>query len=428
VRVYRVVLVAVMLVIVLSAGSAGATTQTKFYGASVTPASGVAANARVTFTLTLKNESNSTQSIGSANFWAPPGWAVNSVPASVQSSDLHTWNLSAQSNSTPPVGSNTDVVQFRAATNTDALAPNQSVSANIDATTSCTAGAAQWQTETKQANNFSGSSGNDFQMTAGDVNTTVAVGAAALGRFVFNPIGTQQTNHAFTVTITAYDSCGNVKTDYSGGATLTGNLTGLGNPYALSWGSNTGIGFATLMPQAAQFVAQLHIQNASASVEADSNTFEVADKATTCTSTSGPCHLSNTNENGTTTVDSPTPSGSQTLNIGLLSGGLISAFTGCSLNGPLPGEYIVTIDPSGYAASDTFTVTLTYSKSLAPGTGVANFVVCKSNDSGVTWEALSLCKNSNPAPPCILSRSRTGVGDLVETLLVSPTDPGWGTD
>jgi hypothetical protein len=416
VRVYRVVLVAVMLGVVLSGGSAGATTQTKFYGASVSPTSGVAANATVTYTLTLKNETTSTQTLGAANFWAPSGWTLGPVQQSPAG-----WNVSTQSGSTAPDGSKDDAVLFRAATNNDALAPGQLVSASVVATTSCTAGQVSWQTEAKQANSFSGPPGNDFQPTAGDVNTTVTVGAAALGRFAFDPIGTQQTNQAFTVTITAYDSCGNVKTDYTGGATLTGDLTGLGNPYSLSWGTNTGVGSASLTPTTSQFVAQLHVQDGT--VGADSNTFEVADKATTCTS-SGPCHLSDTD--GTTTIDSPTPSGSQTLNVGLLSGSLVGAFTGCSANGPLPGESIVTIDPSGYTTS--FTVTLTYSKSIAPGTGVANFVVCKSNDTGVTWTALSLCKNNHPSPPCILSRSRTGVGDLVETLLVSPNDPAWGTD
>ena len=401
-------------------GSATATTQTRFYGASISPVSGVAANARVTYTLSLKNELNSTQPIGSANFWAPSGWTVNSVPTNpVTSPDGHAWNISKQSGSTAPNGTTADVVAFRAATSSDALAPGQTVSATVVATSTCSTGTATWQTETKPAVDFSSSLGDDFQPAPGDVNTAVNVGPAALGGFAFDPIGTQKTGVAFTVTVTAFDTCGNTKTDYGGGATLSGNLTGIGAYPSLAWQANTGVGTAAVTPQSAQFSAKLHVQDGS--VGADSNTFTVADETATCTS-SAPCELSN----GTTTVDSPAPSGAQTLAVGLLSGDAVGgAFTGCTSGGPLPGEEVVTVDPSGYTSA--FTITLTYSKSIAPGRGVANFVVCKSNDNGVSWKQLSLCKAKNPSPPCILSRNRTGVGDLVETLLVLPNDPAWGT-
>jgi len=410
---------------VIGIGSAGATTQTKFYGASVSPSSGVAAKSRVTYTLTLKNKSNSTQTIGSSNFWAPSGWTVNSVPSiPVTSPDGHSWNISMQSGSTSPNGTNDDVVKFRAATSSDALAPGQMVQASVDATASCTTGAALWQTETKQANSFSGSPGNDFQPAAGDLNTTVTVGAAALGSFVFDAIPTQTTGVSFTVTVTAYDSCLNKKTDYGGGATLSGNLTGI-STYPLTWDPHTpGVGTASLTPIASQFSAKLHV--ADGAIAADSNTFNVLDTAGQCTATSGPCDVGN----GTTTVDS-TLTGSQKLDIGLISGAAIGSFTptavnGCTAGAPLGDEALVTIDPTGYTSA--FTITLTYAKSIAPGTGVSNFVVCKSNDNGATWEQLSLCNSKHPSPPCIVSRSRTGVGALVETLYVSPTDPAWGTD
>ena len=412
-RVYRVVLVAVMLGIVLSAGSAGATTQTKFYGASVSPTSGVAANAMVTYTLTLKNEATSTQTLGSANFWAPSGWTVNSVRQSPVG-----WNVSTQSGSTAPDGTKADAVQFRAATNNDALTPGSSVFAQIVATTACTAGAAVWQTEAKQANNFSGNPGNDFQPAAGEVNTTVTVSPAALGSFAFNTIGTQQTGVKFTVTVTAKDTCGNTKTDYSGtNAVLSGNLTGI-NPYpSLNW--NTGVGTADLKPTASQLGAKLHVEDSVSGIGADSNSFNVVDQGTTCSATTIKCELTN----GTTTIDAGTPTGDQLLNLGLVSGAGVT-FTGCS-GGALSGEAVVTVDPTNYTGP--FTITLTYDKSIAPGTGVANFVVCKSNDDGLTWEQLSPCKN-HPSPPCILSRNRTGAGDLVENLLVTPTDPAYGTD
>jgi hypothetical protein len=313
VRVYRVVLVAVMLVIVLSAGSAGATTQTKFYGASVTPSF---ANSTVTYTLTLKNDSSSTQTLGSANFWAPAGWVLT-TPTAVQSADGHSWSASTQSGSTAPDGSkNLNVVQLRANTNNDALAPGQQISTTVGVT--CTA-AGTWQTEAKQANNFSGSSGNDFLPVSG--NSNIATGC---------------------------------------------------------------------------------------------------DQATTCYPTTIKCELTN----GTTTIDADTPTTGK-LSLGLLSGSGVS-FTGCPTTGALSGGAVAFVDPTNYPPGP-FTITLTYDKSIAPGTGVSNFVVCKSNDGGLTWKQLSPCKNQ-PSPPCISSRNRTGAGDLVENLLVTPTDPAYGTD
>jgi hypothetical protein len=412
-------LIAVIVGIVAGAGSAGATTQTKFYGASVSPVSGepVAANSNVTYTLTLKNESNSTQTVGSGNFWAPAGWTVNSVVSTPVHSLLFgdTWNISKQSGSTAPDGTKTDAVQFRAATNNDALTPGDSVSAQVVATAACTAGAAVWQTEVKQANNFSGNPGNDFQPTQGDVNTTVTVSPAALGSFVFNTIGTQKTNLQFTVTITAKDTCGNTKTDYSGT-----NAVLSGNPFTGTIDSQTwtnGVDTAKLTPTVSQLGAKLHVQDGA--IGADSNKFNVVDDGLTCTTATITCELTN----GTTTVDADTPTGNQLLNLGLVSGAGVT-FTGCS-GGALSGEAVVTVDPTNYTGP--FTVTLTYDKSIAPGTGVSNFVVCKSNDNGATWEQLSPCKN-HPSPPCISSRNRTGAGDLVETLLVTPTDPAYGTD
>ena len=48
---------------------------------------------------------------------------------------------------------------------------------------------------------------------------------AALDRFILDPISSSPiAGHAFTVTATAYDQYGNKKTDYTGGATVSGNL------------------------------------------------------------------------------------------------------------------------------------------------------------------------------------------------------------
>src|SRR5262249_4763340 len=110
----------------------------------------------------------------------------------------------------------------------------------------CAAGAYAWKLKVKQSNDFNGPPGNDFTAVAPQQLTTT-VASAALDHFGFAAIATPQ--HAgtpFNAVVTAYDACGNVKTDYAGTPTLSGNLgfTGIASPTygtftAGSWSAGT---------------------------------------------------------------------------------------------------------------------------------------------------------------------------------------------
>src|SRR5947209_20594690 len=71
----------VLAALVAAAGSAQASTSTKFYAASVAPGTAAAGSASARLTLTLTDATASTQTLGSANFTAPSGWTIGS-PAS----------------------------------------------------------------------------------------------------------------------------------------------------------------------------------------------------------------------------------------------------------------------------------------------------------------------------------------------------------
>jgi hypothetical protein len=93
-------------------------------------------------------------------------------------------------------------------------------------------------------------------------------------------------------------------------------------------------------------------------------------------------------------------------------------------NGPCFGNAVKFLPPSN--ASGIYVVQWGCDKSLCPGTGVSNFTMFleKADLSIVT---LTDCSNPTPLEselPCIHSRSRTGVGDLLVTVwLTTDGDP-----
>ena len=145
--------------------SAQAATSTKFYSVTVVP-NKVEANSIVTFTVTLTNSNTSpnvsTQSLGSANVTVPAGFTgITSVIASTPAGKTWTANYVAPN------------VEFRAASSAAAIAPGQSVSATVTATTPAAAGGYTWLTQAKQSNSFSGPPGNGFIRVGSDPVVTV---------------------------------------------------------------------------------------------------------------------------------------------------------------------------------------------------------------------------------------------------------------
>jgi hypothetical protein len=415
-------LVPLALIAIVVAGSAQARPSTKKYDASVVPASAPTGGS-ATFTLRLTNETASQQTLGSANFTVPSGWAVTSTDGSATSSDGHNWDICAGDGFT--CGAGDTVVQFRAASNSDALSPGAWVEASATTSISCPAPAeavtadSTWTTAAKQSNDFSGQPGNDFALVKSDLDP--------LGSFTIGHIDTQITNQQFTVTVTAHDTCGATKTDYNGGGVYAGGIveTKVGLTGAsigtLSW--SDGVGSQKITAKVAESGNSLTFIDHTSGISSTSNLFNVVDVL--CTS--GPCHASNKTNNPTITADSPPPPDGASLGLGFNPHLQISCTGGSS--SPIGGA-VVLIDPAGYLDSDghpiLYTVTLTYSKSVT-GTGPpSSFAVCLSKDNGATWGTPLPACTTDTDHGCIVSEKRVTGGALEVVLRLIQGDPYGG--
>ncbi|HZR93487.1 MAG TPA: hypothetical protein VFA44_13890 [Gaiellaceae bacterium] len=214
--------------LLLSGGAAPASAN-KNYAARIAPttAPGSAATA---VTVTIENcgpssaapcsaATASTQSLGSANVTFPSGFALPQGPlaaSAVTASGGKTWSAT--------VSGNTIELRNPGPSTTNALAPGEHVSVTITVTTPAGCGWYQLSTQAKQSNDFNGPPGNAFNLVGSQPALTVSPGGT-LDHFVVSPVTSPQTAGAgFTVTATAYDSCGAVKTNYAGGAALSGTI------------------------------------------------------------------------------------------------------------------------------------------------------------------------------------------------------------
>lgn len=271
-------------------------------------------------------------------------------------------------------------------------------------------GPATWTTKAKQSNTFNGPPGNEVTRLGDDPTVTVTQGGGSLGRFAFDTVPNQAINVPFTVTVTAKDVCGFTLTTYGGGATLSGTLAGA-HSYGTFGPWSSGVASASVSASASQTGAKLTATDGAAT--GTSNAFDVFDAI--CVSDTD-CTANNSTTHVQTHVDSNTPA---TMSLSLSTPG--AAFN-CNGSRNAVGS-LVTLVPSLYTTN--YLVTLRYEKSVAPGTGVANFIVCLGKNG--TFTELAPCKNKPNPAPCISSRNRNGVGDLVIVLLLDPADPVGGT-
>jgi hypothetical protein len=160
----------------------------------------------------------STQSLGSANITFPSLFGLGSP--SVSAPPGKTWTASVAG----------DTVQLRTPGSTHAIVPGESVSVTVNVTVpasaACTGASPHTiTTSARQSNNFSGPPGNAFTNALGD--PTLGISPGALDHFVVGAISSPKTagGPPITVQATAYDACGTIKTNYAGGAVVTGNLT-----------------------------------------------------------------------------------------------------------------------------------------------------------------------------------------------------------
>jgi hypothetical protein len=417
----------VLAALVTVIGQAQAAPSTKNYDAFVRLTNAAGPNGSSTFTLTLTNETKSKQVIGSANFTAPPNFTVPNSSQTITPNG-HTWTVASDGSA---------VVTFRAASGGDSLNPGETVSASVvtQIPSSCTpqpgdgGTSAFWTTQAKQSNDFSGQPGNDSTINpqASDLQPLGSFSIAAIQTIKDGqPIPAIYTNQQYPSTTTAYDTCGNVKTNYTGATRTQTFLTGAGfTPSSgLSW--SNGVGTVTITPAVTETGNNITVTDAATAVTATSNSFDVSD--TLCTSTdTQPCEWKGGKNAGIIAHADPPPPDA---NLGIGFNSSVSSPPRASFScdgGSTPvGDAVVNINPRGYPTGVPFTVSLTYKKSIS-GNGSANaFVVCISDDGATgSWTTAPACTNPVTATPCVQTQKRVTGGDLLIVLYVTQGDP-WG--
>lgn len=415
-------LVALAVGAVALVGPALATTSTKTFDASVVPVAAPAAGtAQLTFTLT--NDSSSQQTLGSANFTAPSGWSVSPPSTQQVSSTVNqdTWKVCPGDGTTCSAAPD-NVIQFRAVSSGDALAPGDSVQATFIVQTACSATQtnATWAVSAKQSNDFSGQPGNGFLPGTTDLQP---LGSFSIGLSPAQPM----TGTPFTLTVTARDTCGFLtKRDYNG----------LG-AYAGSTFATTGLTGATVTSPLGAWSSGTESETVTPLVAQSGNTVTGADTKSGITKTltfsvldavcpTGNCHFGS---NGNTSsspiqIDSKVPPGAA-LGLGF-NPNVVSAPTYlCGTSSSAVGGLAALIAPSGYTANTPYQLTLTYSNALTNGRPASSFVFCLS-ENGTAWSIpLPACPAQAPNP-CVISQKRVPGGALQIVLQLYSNDPYGG--
>jgi hypothetical protein len=405
-------------------GSAQAGNTSKPFTANVYRTIGTASD----FTIKLTNDPHAQQTLGSANFTAPAGFAVHASTQPVTSSDGHSWTLTSDG---------TRLVSFRANSNGDALGKGAFVVASftVDVPAGSLCASALWGVQVKQSNDFSGQPGNDFTLSAAGSDLT------PLGSFTFARIGTvldspaglfvpqrRISDGATPVSVRALDTCGAFDADYNGVADLSRTATQVPTRLenaAFSLGFSAGVGTGSVTPtdvEAADTVTATDRLTGISTPSTVSGTaqpneaFDVVE--TICAGPGAVCDWQN--KKGSITAHSTVDN---TVGDASLGFGFRSLAAVCASRDPIgPDNEVVDINPHNYAGP--YQLTLTYAKSVS-GTGPASgFVFCLSEDNLQTWQAIPAC-SATLLTRCIVSQKRVTGGALQFVLSLDPGDP-WG--
>ena len=210
-----VALTSIALLLSLAFASAASPQGADEYSAAVSPTSVPAAGSD-TFTVTLTN-AGSSGVMGSANVTVNGGFT--SITAATTTAG---WTAI-------PVGS---VIELRSTAGNE-VGPGFAVSVDIDATAPTTTGTYTWDSDARPTNDFTGTA----ELTLIGADPAVTVTPGPLDHFTIANIVDQVSGTAFNVAATTRDQYNNVKTDYAGGATLSGNLGTTPDSTAPSYGS-----------------------------------------------------------------------------------------------------------------------------------------------------------------------------------------------
>jgi len=385
-----------------------------------------------TFRLTLTNDPRASQSLGSANFTLPANFTAGAVS-----------NISSNGFTVTVSG---NVVQFRATSSSTALGKGGTVFADVTVgiPTGDSCSSATWSVEAKQSNDFSGQPGN--AMTLGPSDLT------PLGSFAIDPIGTvadalfptvlttaSPDFTPFGFNTTALDTCGHVKTSYSGAALDYSFLTNATffsvsankNITKAAYGSTAwsgGVADVNVSPVLTETPNSLTVTDPVTGITKTSNVFDVVDLA--CTSQSAQCVWQNSSKKITATTTPPGQTGSS---IGIGFNDAITGTFSCGGRTTAIGGSIMNFAPHDLPAGQTtYVVTLTFTKQ-ASGTGPASgFVVCLVDSMPTTtgdWNVSPTpdCPTSPTAAnaPCVLDKKRISGGQLQIILFLDQSDP-WG--
>jgi len=271
----------------------------------------------------------------------------------------------------------------------------------------------------KQSNDFNGTNNSFTQLLAksdttplgsfeiADIGTPIAVAP------FFTPVILLQKYASSTV---AYDSCHNVKGNYSGAALAHHGLTGATITPATTLNWSSGTGKVDITPSVSETDNTVTVTDPATGISDTSNFFDTQQKICTF---ADPDACAWQNGNGSIKANAPKPiSGS----LGVGFDPVANVTWDCGGN-PL-GDTVITIAPHD-TPSDDYQVTIVYSKQVS-GTGNANaFVVCESKDDGASFHELQACStlSSNPLPDCVVDQKRITGGALQIILNLQPGDP-----
>jgi hypothetical protein len=433
-RFVRIASAALVLIGVIAAASAQAAGNTKPYTANVRVANAADPN---TFHLTLTNDPKASQSLGSANFTLPTNFTAPDGTGAISNAGAG-FDVKVVSN----------VVQFRAKSSSTALGKSGTVSADVTVTVpavgpSCPS--ATWSVAAKQSNDFSGTPGNEMTLGPSDLTP--------LGSFTIDHIGTvadalfptvlttaSPDFTPFGFNTTALDTCGHVKTNYSG-ATLDYSFLTNATFFSVSANKNItkstyggtawsgGVANVNVSPVLTETPNSLTVTDGTTAITKTSNVFDVVDLA--CTSQSAMCEWQNSSKKITATTAPPGQTGSS---IGIGFNDTIAGTFSCGGRTTAIGGSIMNFSPHNLPTGQTtYTVTLTFTKQASGNGPASGFVVCLVDSMPTAagdWNVSPTpdCPTVPPATadaPCVISKKRVSGGLLQIVLFLAEGDP-WG--
>jgi hypothetical protein len=414
----------VALVFVAPIASARAATTSKPY-AVIINFSSVAAGSTNQFSVTLKNETT-TQQLGSANITPPAGFTVTSAV------------------SPPGTGTvSSNVIQLRNLS----VPPGGSITVTFLLSASCAGGGGAWTLVVKQANNFSGTPGNDltFDQANSSPNplATTVTGSCHLA-FTGQPADTG-VNTIITTTpgdpagapieVDVLDGNGNLVTS------STAAITVAIDPSSPQIGPGAMLGPADGLTQTASGGKALFS-------DLTINVIGVYDLVATSPGLTPPlpapqvtsaifhigaaCQL-NCNatvsqpKKQTSQVSAPSTSGFLFLSVGVVH--VQDLPLQCQNDGFFHAPGVSTVSSLNFTAGvATKTLVVAIDKSVVqgngPNNGVSSYQVCYQNPiTGVIIDPLPMCNKTGGAPPCVDSITKTNAGSIIETITLSGDDP-----